>query len=393
MSDTSTVFLFQTVKVYDGLERTGVTWISTAGLLSLFAILILLVAAKPKNAYPRTHVIAYYFSLLAANAIQSAGTVMNLHWVIKGEIDAGSFCSLQGGIKQTGNVATAIWSFIIALHLFNILFLRFPTTKAGLVATLCFGWASVATIVIVGPAVIQTPEKGPYFSISGNWCWITDNYPKEQTFLEYFFEFFSAGVGFLFYVAILLRVRGNLYQVDDKWRFRSLPSGQSWQLAVGRDQIDSAMLKAAKNMVWYPVAYTVILIPISLARLVEFSGGQVPDWALIATDVLYNLTGFVNVIIFLATRRFFPDVGSLPEFTTPRKQFRDSFVASGGVLPFPLPQSAEKKEENESVGQVPQQSLRSSRRFSVSTLDTTSSQTPLRLPERVLTFFSKPVRG
>jgi hypothetical protein len=61
-------------------------------------------------------------------------------------------------------------SFIIALHLFNILFLRFPTTKAGLVATLCFGWASVATIVIVGPAVIQTPEKGPYFSISGNWC-------------------------------------------------------------------------------------------------------------------------------------------------------------------------------------------------------------------------------
>ena len=107
---------------------------------------------------------------------------------------------------------------------------------------------------------------------------------------------------------------------------------------------------------------------------------------------LFLNTGFVNVIIFLATRRFFPDVGSLPEFTTPRKQFRESFVASGGVLPFPLGQSAEKKEENESVGQVPQQSLRSSRRFSVSTLDTTSSQTPLRLPERVLTFFSKPER-
>jgi hypothetical protein len=59
---------------------------------------------------------------------------------------------------------------MIALHLFNILFLRFPTTKIGLVATLCFGWALVATIVIVGPAMIQTPAKGPYFGISGNWC-------------------------------------------------------------------------------------------------------------------------------------------------------------------------------------------------------------------------------
>jgi len=58
---------------------------------------------------------------------------------------------------------------MIALHLFNLLFLRFPTTGLGLAATLSFGWAFVATIVILGPAVIQTPEKGFYFGISGNW--------------------------------------------------------------------------------------------------------------------------------------------------------------------------------------------------------------------------------
>jgi len=45
----------------------------------------------------------------------------------------------------------------------------------------------------------------------------------------------------------------------------------------------------------------VILIPISLARLVEFSGGQVPDWALIATDVLYNLTGENKHTVWLYT--------------------------------------------------------------------------------------------
>jgi hypothetical protein len=64
-------------------------------------------------------------------------------------------------------------------------------------------------------------------------------------------EFFSAGVGFILYAAILLRVRGNLYQADDKWRLRFVPAGEGWKLSIGRDMLDSAMLKAAQHMVWY----------------------------------------------------------------------------------------------------------------------------------------------
>lgn len=400
--------MFEAVKVYDSFDRAGVTWISTAGLVSILAIIILLVAGKLKNAYPRTHVMAYFISLLIANTIQSTGTAMNLRWVKEGEINAGMFCSLQGGIKQAGNVATAVWSFMIALHLFNLLFLRLPTTKLGLAATLCFGWAFVATIVSVGPVMIQTPEKGPYFGISGNWCWITNGYPKAQTFLEYFFEFFSAGVGFILYAAILMRVRGNLYQADDKWRLRFVPAGEGWKLSLGRDLLDSAMLKAAQHMVWYPVAYTVILVPISLARLVEFAGGSVPDWAVDVTDVLYNLTGFVNVMIFLATRHLFPDVGMLPDFTTPRKDLRGSFIEHGGVSPFRLSVPAvtlttengkvETMGDDLELGRLNQElggnangrNKHSSRRFSVLTSTTESGeQLPLRLPERVLTLFSK----
>jgi hypothetical protein len=76
---------------------------------------------------------------------------------------------------------------MIALHLFNLLFLRWESTLTGMVATLIGGWSVVGVVVFVGPEVIQTAERGPYFGISGAWCWITDNYPKEQFFLEYFF--------------------------------------------------------------------------------------------------------------------------------------------------------------------------------------------------------------
>lgn len=59
--------------------------------------------------------------------------------------------------------------------------------RASLIATLVGGWSLVLMIVTLGLGVIQKPEQGPYFGVSGAWCWITDEYPAEQTYMEYFF--------------------------------------------------------------------------------------------------------------------------------------------------------------------------------------------------------------
>jgi hypothetical protein len=89
--------------------------------------------------------------------------------------------------KASGKRRGSPWSFMIAFHLFNLLFLRWKSTLMALVVTLICGWTVVAVIILIGPMVIQTAEKGPYFGVSGFWCWITNNYPHEQVFLEYFF--------------------------------------------------------------------------------------------------------------------------------------------------------------------------------------------------------------
>lgn len=61
----------------------------------------------------------------------------------------------------------------------------------------------------------------------------------------------SAGFGFVLYSLVLLRVRGNLTQIEGKWRLRWIPSSDAWKLAFARDYIDSSMLKVATSMVWY----------------------------------------------------------------------------------------------------------------------------------------------
>ncbi|OCB89111.1 hypothetical protein A7U60_g3710 [Sanghuangporus baumii] len=332
------------VQIYTPGERNGVTLLVVAGVLSILGVfsgfLYYFAFSKRTKTFHRTNIVPYLVSLLIANVLQAIATILNARWVKEGIVYNGSFCSFQGGLKNAANVGTALWSFVIAVHVFNLLFLRWKTTRAGMVATLIGGWSAVGLIVTLGPLSIESLDRGPYFGVSGYWCWITDNYPVEQTYMEYFFEFLSAGLGFVLYALILLRVRGNLMKVNGRWRLRWIQRSQAWQLSFSRDMLDTAMLRVATFMVWYPVAYSLIIIPVALARLSSFADHRVPFWATITTDVIFNLTGLVNSILFISTRRILPDTAELPQFTTPRSKTMSDTEATYGVTPFALDPSS-----------------------------------------------------
>ena len=68
-----------------------------------------------------------------------------------------------------------------------------------------------------------------------------------------FQEFVSAGLSFILYTAVLLRVRGNLVKTSGKWHLRFVPRGDRWRLAIRRDAVDESMMRVAARMIWYPV--------------------------------------------------------------------------------------------------------------------------------------------
>jgi hypothetical protein len=59
----------------------------------------------------------------------------------------------------------------------------------------------------------------------------------------------------------------------------------------------------------YPLAFCVLILPLSIARWIAFVSeyaskkSPVPSAPTIAFNALYNLTGLVDVILFLTTRR------------------------------------------------------------------------------------------
>ncbi|KAL7284100.1 hypothetical protein ACG7TL_001380 [Trametes sanguinea] len=307
---------------------------------------------------------------------------MNTKWAQDRAVANGSFCRAQGGIKQAGNVATALWSFTLALHVFILLFYRVALPKGLRWTLLGVGWYLVVFVVMIGPIAIETPSKGPYFGPTGYWCWITEEYPREQFYLEYFFEFVSAGLSFVLYIAVLLRVRGNLVRTSGKWHLRFVPHGERWILAIRRDAVDGYMMRVASRIVWYPVAYAILLLPVTITRFVAFSGHAVPFRATIFADFVFNLQGVVNVALLLATNRFVPDTGALPIYT-PRKHVSMSSPEALGITPFLLPPPKARTMGGASGAESPALAhsrtdvMARERPDSVASLVTINSQTPL----------------
>jgi len=229
---------------YNGLERAGIAVLGVAGLLSVLSITIFVayvlrstrVRAKQKSA--RTHVGVYIICYLIADFIKAIASVINLQWVVDDAVQVGDICSLQGIVKQLGDVATAIWSVVIALHLFNLLFWRWEPRKYSCYATCISCWALTGMVVFIGPTIVRTDSKGNFWGVAGYWCWITQPYSSNRITLEYLWMFLSSAISFILYLILFLRLRGNIYTIGGHWEMRWMSSEDSWRLKLTQDNVD-----------------------------------------------------------------------------------------------------------------------------------------------------------
>jgi hypothetical protein len=236
---------------------------------------------------------------------------MNARWVQKGYVETGGFCTAQGVIKHVSDISVAIWALVIALHTFLLLFYRVTIPRWAMYTTLVSALFLILLITPLGPIVYtDTNRYGNFYGISGYWCWITDEYDTARITMDYMIMFVSATFAFILYSLVFLRMRGNI--VVDGWyiRFRLNRNGD-WR---GRDFAGDSALSVARQMLLYPIAYTIIILPIAAARFSEWSGHNVPFNVTIFSDVVFLLSGLVNVTLFATTRRLLPAESVIPHW-------------------------------------------------------------------------------
>ena len=106
-----------------------------------------------------------------------------------------------------------------------------------------------------------------------------------------------------------------------------------------------------------------LIVPISIARFAKYAGANVPGAFTFLADLIFalggtvvsprpcprnqmadavvglpmiiKLTGFANLIHFLSTRRYIPDLSTMPDLSTPRTRLdRSNSSHTVGITPF-----------------------------------------------------------
>jgi len=296
--------------IYNSIEMRGVMAIAIAAGISLISILLLVIATtvsayasrnKSRDettifTFLRSHVGIYFISLIIGDAATMTGFFMSMRWSIVGRVQAGDYCVAQAALKQSGNVAVALSCAAIAFHTFFTVFLQVTVPRWTRYVVTILIWATVATTSLIGPFMIQTPERGPWWGISSQWCWTTDNYRLSRFTTEYMFMFATAFLNFLLYLPVFLRLKGF---------FR----GTGWHTRVqfSRQMVSAETLRVANHMLWYPFAYACMVAPIAVVRVVELATNRpAPFLVKSSLAVVFMLSGLCNVVLYTTTRRIFP---------------------------------------------------------------------------------------
>jgi len=245
-----------------------------------------------------------------------------MQWVQERQVTVGATCTAQGLLKHISDVGAAIWTIILAVHAFCVLFLDTKARRRVLLITLLSGWLSVFLIVAPGAPVIEKKGSGPFYGIDGHWCWISAEYGLSQKLLAQMAMFLAAPVSAVLCTLISLRLRGNLLR--DGWNMTFRRVAETPDKCLEGDDT-----KVVKHMLLYPVTYAVLITPMAVVEFVRWSGAHVPFAWIVFSQAAYLLSGVASVIIFAVERRLLPAsslrIGSWHLFPPPSAQ--DQFVA------------------------------------------------------------------
>ncbi len=138
-------------------------------------------------------------------------------------------------------------------------------------------------------------------------------YPVERFTTAYLFMFVSAVFSFILYSLVFFRLRGNIsLSAGDKISFHRRPKVITGRTSDGRyiktddRRVESHLTALAKHMLWYPIAYTILVLPMAACRFSTFTNVSVPFSATIFSASLFMLHGFLNAVLFCTTQDILP---------------------------------------------------------------------------------------
>ncbi|KAF8267854.1 hypothetical protein EI94DRAFT_1579640 [Lactarius quietus] len=232
----------------------------------------------------------YMLSLFIYDILQAMGGILDVRWAHNGIVTTGSYCTAQGIIQQIGELGVALLTLILTTHTFVV-----ALWKVGIEArNFAIGVVTLASLFITLWVGIGNGIHKHYETPTPYWCWIGAGFKGERLAGEYIWLWIALFASVVMYIPLYFWTKGRLSIDPKKWyKFRLIESDERYQLR-----------RAALGMLFYPLAYSLMVLPLSVARWSQFNDNhkKVTSAATFFGVSVFNLSGAINVLLFLVVR-------------------------------------------------------------------------------------------
>ncbi|KAH9055184.1 hypothetical protein EDB87DRAFT_1344417 [Lactarius vividus] len=236
----------------------------------------------------RTPADIYMLSLFSYDLVQAVGGILNVRWAHNGIVTTGPYCTAQGIIKQMGALGVALLTLILTIHTFTTALWR-----VGAEARSFAFWIVAFTCLFVGLWVgVSNGIHKDFETPTPYWCWIDPKYNGERLAGEYIWMWIALFASVVMYIPLHFWMKGHLSVDGERW----------YKFRLVKSDVEYSQRRATLGILLYPLTYTIMVIPLSVSRWLLASHKSVPSATTILGSIMFNLSGALNVLLFLIVR-------------------------------------------------------------------------------------------
>jgi hypothetical protein len=353
----------------------GMIAMGTIGLVSSISTLALLIFITYRMIRWRRYyehpiatnqIFVLIYNLLLADLQQALSFLLAFYWISENKLVGPSpVCFAQGWLIQIGDLSSGIWVLAIAVHTFVGLVVQRTIPFGIFVGLVLLVWIFCLVLTVVGP--IQ--EQVNFFVPAGLWvnfhsqllnqlnkltyckCWIGEKHESDRLTLHYLWIFVSQLGSLVIYIAIFFYLRTRIAEsittqqsLSQDTPVTSVEPGYtkpptigttttivshpiSDPFAVSRQKI----LRTARYMIVYPIAYILLTLPLAAGRVASMTGRKPPLMYYTVAGAMMACCGFVDVALYIYTRKALvrSNVGHRRRLTTSQNHSLSQYPSVG----------------------------------------------------------------
>ncbi|KAL3419503.1 integral membrane protein [Phlyctema vagabunda] len=231
---------------------------------------------------PTNQFLFLIYNLLLADIQQAMAFLLNVASLRRDGVVVGtSECWAQGWFVSTGDLASSVFIFAIAVHTFFSVVRQYRTPSWLFYTCIAACWIFVYVMGIIGPVMYGSN----FYVRAGAWCWVNEEYQDERLWLHYMWIFIAMFGSIAIYTVIYFYIR----RVSPA----SSVSLSSHSMSHG----------ATPMMLLYPFIYTLCTAPLAVGRIASMAGQDISLAYFCIAGSMIACNGWLDVLLYASTRR------------------------------------------------------------------------------------------